>query len=61
MAQELWDSAQELWNLTRAEVQGTRGWEERKASAHVGVPATDAGARARQRAYRERKRAQTSA
>jgi excisionase family DNA binding protein len=43
----------------RAEVLGTRGWEDRKAGA--GAPAPEEGARARQRAYRERKRTQASA
>ena len=47
----------------RAEVLGTRGWEGRKADdgADATPPATGAGARVRQRAYRERKRAQASA
>jgi excisionase family DNA binding protein len=41
----------------RVEVLGTRGWEERKAGEH----ASDAGARERQRTYRERKRARAGA
>jgi len=45
----------------RAEVLGTRGWEGRKADDGAGEPLTDAGGRARQRAYRARKRAQASA
>ncbi len=44
----------------RAEVLGTRGWEERKADGGEGEPATGQGARVRQRAYRARKRAQAS-
>jgi excisionase family DNA binding protein len=43
----------------RAEVLGTRGWEERKADTTS--PATGEGVRARQRAYRARKRAQVGA
>ena len=43
----------------RAEVLGTRGWEERKADTTP--PATGEGARTRQRAYRARKRTQASA
>jgi len=47
----------------RAEVLGTRGWEERKAgtvAAPRGRP-PGAGARVRQRAYRARKRARSGA
>jgi len=39
----------------RVEILGTRGWEDRRAEAHT----PDAGARERQRTYRERKRART--
>ncbi len=43
-----------------ASMHGTRGWEERKADGDAGA-APEAVAGARQRAYRERTRAQASA
>jgi len=39
----------------RVEILGTRGWEDRRAEART----PDAGARERQRVYRERKQART--